>query len=542
MKDGSATGGNPALRVQSEKSAISTSLAITSGYSSSSSVARSTLTTGSVMTTSTITQSTSTGTHMSSWSGVQTLSGTSTITTSVPRVTTSTQFSTGTSTITGRTPTVLTTGTSYTTVGAAGGVVQPVPLTTTSTITNFTPTVTSRSTGQTVMTTGWSTGTSLTSSSTGTTLTSGSSRVTDYVTNFTPTSGYSYQTTVSRSTSWTSTLTMVTSTVTQTYNPIDQLIEAKNSAVTLSPSMFVSNGSGNYKRAAGAFGAGSDMDVSNLNITQMMLADASGNLTPMPPTKVVNKGEVVVIKQSRTDPTQAVVFILPADAQTDGSLLNGSVFAEGNLGSAQKGGISGVNYGRKSIGTQIKDTANTGTYTDPFDKNPRANSTLMGIANNVWQFGTNPNETDKTLFKADNGLGLVSENINVNAKLNDFTNFSGGNINPVWGTDKILNIHAIIMGGSGNGGGLTVQGFTDVNSLTSTNLGSSSGQTPLVRFVGGLILQNYYGRINGITNAGWNSMNIYNQQLALSPPPWFPNDGRLAPLSYMEERVWADHR
>ena len=543
LENGTAPG-NPAMRVQSEKSATTASTWTVTTSSVSTGSTRVTLTTGSTFRATTITNRTSIGRSTIAASGSYTLYSTQTNWTTTPRTTVSTSFSTGTSTttITGRTPTTLTTGTSYTTVGGAGGNIQAIPLTTVSTITNFTTqsTVTSRSVGQSVLTTGSGSTSNTTRISTGMAPNTGSSISTIFTTQYTPTSTLSYLTTRSWSTTSVTNTQTITSSAVQTYNPIDQLIEAKNSAVTLSPSMFTNNGTNNYRRPAGASGSGSDMDVSKLNVTQMLVADGSGNLTPMGASRVVNKGEVVIIKQSRTDPQQAIVYILPADPAEDGSLLNGAVYAEGNIGTDSVGGVAGVNYGRKSIGTQIRDATGTNSA-NLFDKQPSAPSKVLGIANNVWQFGTARNETNKDNFKADNGLGLVSENLNINASPNDFTSFAGGNINPNYASDRLLNIHAVIMGGSSVQGGLTVKGFQDVNSITPGNLGANPNQTPLVRFVGGLILQNYYARINGITGAGWNSMNIYNQQLALSPPPWFPNNGLLIPLSYIEERIWADH-
>ena len=71
-----------------------------------------------------------------------------------------------------------------------------------------------------------------------------------------------------------------------------------------------------------------------------------------------------------TDPSKALVFLVPADANSDGDLLNGAVYSQGNIGNPNGGvnqrGLAGVNMGRKTIGTQIASAAATNS-TDPFD-------------------------------------------------------------------------------------------------------------------------------------------------------------------------------
>jgi len=332
----------------------------------------------------------------------------------------------------------------------------------------------------------------------------------------------------------------ITGPVTVTYKPIDQVIEARNSAVTLSPSMFSSTNL--YRRPAGAVGDGSDMDVKYLGDIATF-KDASGNTITGPLT--VNKGQVVVIKQSRLDPKVAVVFVSDATAADDGSLLNGAVLAEGHIGDASsspgKGGLAGVNMGRKTIGTQIASPTSTNNA-DPFGPQLQKPDTTLGISNNLFQFGTGRYEANTDNLKAENGLGLVGSDVRVNAEAKDFTNFLDGHAPAYNGSETMLNIHAVILAGSSLNGGLTVNGFVDLNSITPASMGTTGlRQTPLIRFVGGLIVNNFYSRINGTPGqeAGWNSKNLYNQQLALKPPPYFPNNGLLLPLSYVEERIWG---
>lgn len=532
-----------------------------------------------------------------------TLSGTTTLTTT--RTTTNTTIRYGTATTTNYTtqtsssPVVVTTG--YTTLGVAAAGVYPLTSTSYSLsyVTLSNTGITSSSTGQTVGTT-LNSGTTRVSSSTGTTVgttirttvqtnssstgttvgttlntvttTRSSSTGTTVNTTFnTVTTTRSFSTGTTRGTSYGTTILYGTSIVpssttlgtvlstgeiTETFKPIDQVIEAKNTSVTLNPTMFAANGTSNYQLPAGAVTNASavvpspaEMDVTKLaGITQMLIASGT-NLTPLTSASAIGTDNVVVIKQSRTDPKTVVVFVIPATRNSEGALLNGAVYTEGDLGIrgsetpavAGQGGLAGVNYGRKTIGGQIQSSDTTTVDpTDLFQQLPHKASASLGVVNSLWQFGTKRNETDSSKLKAENGLGLVAEDIRITASPNDFTNFNDAH-SPLYDSDSMLNIHAVILAGSSSGeGGLTVNGFKDRNALTPGNLGSTTGQTPLVRFVGGLIVKNYYSRVNGFTGAGWNSKNIYNQQLALKPPPYFPNNGLLIPLSYVEERIWAD--
>lgn len=609
LEDGTAIG-NPAMRVQSKQAqtAVSTSsvtLTTTSvipGGTSSSSTGQNIGTTlgtttlsgtatgttvGTTVRTTTL-SGTVTSTQTNTTYNTTTLSGTRTQTTTRTTYNTTTRFGSSTQTTTRYTTqstvnsAVVTYG--YTTLGQAAAGVYPLTstsyTTTYNTITNTGTTVLSSSTGQTVGTT-YNTGTTVVSSSTGTTVgttvrtttirnssSTGTTVNTTYNTTTTTRSsstgttvGTTYRTTTLYGTtvvpaSTTTGTSVSTGVFTETFKPIDQVIEARNSAVTLNSTMFSANGISNYQLPAGAatnsntaVTSPAAMDVSKLGgITQMLIASGS-SLVPLTAATTVGTDNVVVIKQSRTDPKTAVVFIIPATKNSEGNLLNGAVYTEGNLGSpgsqtpavAGSGGLAGVNYGRKTIGGQIRSSdTNLTNSTDKFAQQPEKSSATLGIVNSLWQFGTKRNETDSSKLKADNGLGLVAEDIQITASPNDYTNFNDAH-SPLYNSDTMLNVHAVILAGSSSGaGGLTVNGFKDRNALTPGNLGSSTGQTPLVRFVGGLIVRNYYSRVNGFTGAGWNSKNVYNQQLALKPPPYFPNNGLLIPLSYVEERIWAD--
>jgi hypothetical protein len=373
---------------------------------------------------------------------------------------------------------------------------------------------------------------------------------------------------ISTSTSWSpwttqfSTFNTVTSSLTGTasWKPVDQVIETKNAGITLSPAAFSSNHT-RFQSPAGARGGGANMEslyISNtvggataghLRYTQFIVKD--GNNAPSTLTgaasQVIPVDKVVVIKQSRTDPQTAVVMLMDrgnGNRSEGDPVLNGAVFTEGNVG-----GLAGINLERKTIAGQVKQEG-TSNSADPLDPQPNRDSVTLSIRNNIWQYGTNPslaNENDLTAAKpggADHGLGLVAEVINVNTRPGDFATYSDGALTS---SSQVLSIYATMLAGGrkdsfGNMlGGFTVgvnNPLTSLNSITSSAMGGSNN-TPMLRTVGGLIVANYYARLNLINQAGWNSQAVYDQQLALKPPPWFPNDGGLNPLTYVEERLWG---
>lgn len=541
--------GNPALRTQGQprqREVVSTQTV------TSTSTVTSVVTTGSTTGTSVGTTSsritTGSTTFVTSGPSVSTITTGSTL---IPRTTVRplTTVTTTTRTTSTRSTTFNTT-TSTTTVGGAGGIVQTATITVpVSFWVTFTTTgVSTQTTGSTTLTTGTSTRW-LTSRSTTTTTRTTTRPLTTWVTTF-----GTVTTTLPLTTRVTSVSTGVftnVNTSTETFRPIDQVIEARNLPVNLNASMFSSLTPGqlnNYRTPAGATGTGSNMDVSKLTGITELLLSSGGTLSPISATSVPS-GNVVVIKQSRANPQQAVVFIFPADANDEGALLNGAVLAEGHLGDPGNpaggqggvGGVAGVNYGRKTIGGQIQSPSATNDAS-PFGRQPAAPSVTVGVENNLWQYGTKINEENAELLKAEHGLGLVAEEIRINATPGPFENFWDPNKGVNYATHQLLNIHAVLLGGSNSTGGLTIRGFQDVNQITPGNMGAPANQTPYIRFVGGLILRNYYARINGFTGAGWNSMNVYNQQLALKPPPYFPNNGLLLPLSYVEERIWSEQQ
>jgi hypothetical protein len=557
LEAGTATG-NPAIRAQAKTAITSTSFQTNTSTVTGTSTILSTATNlsttvGTGLTT--ITSSTSTGTSISlrirNLSGTSTTISTITSTTTRPLTTVSTIRNTTTTTrVTTTGTTIVTTGSTTTVIGGAGAGRQTIYLTSTSyqvtTVTGTTvnTTITTSTTGTT---TGLSTRvtTIRNSSSTGRTTTTFTNTLysTNRITSTTTGTIINTVTSVSTSLTYTTFVSTSVATLLETWRPMDQLIEAKNVDVNLSPTMFANNAD-YLRRPAGAHGAGADMDTSKLSgITQLL----NENGTPLAAT-TVGQGNVVVIKQSRINPKEAVVFIIPATPNEEGALLNGAVYAEGSIGdpgnpaSGVRGsdGLAGVNFGRRTIGGHIKTTGATPTG-ELWGPDPGKDSTPVGIVNNLWQYGTKKNETNTDYLKAEHGLGVVAEDIRINARPDDFLSFWNAQT-PDYNNDKMLNIHAVMLGGSQAAGGLTINGFTDINAITPTSLGSTPTQTPLIRFVGGLILRNYYARVNAVTQAGWNSKNLYNQQLALKPPPFFPNNGLLIPLSYVEERIWAEQR
>lgn len=556
LEAGTATG-NPAIRVQAKTSQTSTVAGTTiTGTSISTGTTTSTtrITTGSTtFSTSrwvTITTGTSTGTSLSTRTLYSTSTGTSI------SVSTRTLFSTSTRTVTGTslsssivTRITLTTG--YTTIGGAGGVVQPLTSVstswTTSTRTTTSTSLSTISTGTSLSTTTRTTSQTISTGTSVSTATTTRPLTTRTRTTFLTTRPL---TSISTSTGFgttTITSTTVTGGETHSWYPIDQVIEAKNVGVNISPTMFRHNitaSSANYTRAAGAIGNGNDMDAASLAAIETMYQLNNGTLTPIASGLNVGTNNIVLIKQSRENPREAIVTVIPATPDQEGKLLNGAVLTEGNIGDPTTGGLAGVNMGRRTIGGQIdangSATENPGDATN-FGSRPNKDSTFVGIGNNVWQFGTRLVETDPHQLRADNGLGLVAEDVRINANPNDFSAWDGtSTIN--FGTSSLLNLHMVILAGSNTVGGLTVKGFQTLDDLTTGNMGAPMNQTPVIRFMGGLILRNYYPRINGVNGAGWNSKNIYNQQLALVPPPYFPNNGLLIPLSYVEERIWGEQR
>ncbi|MFN8607587.1 MAG: hypothetical protein U0931_08645 [Vulcanimicrobiota bacterium] len=349
-------------------------------------------------------------------------------------------------------------------------------------------------------------------------------------------------------------------TASASWKPIDQVIETKNVPMVLSPSAFSLNQS-RFTSPAGNTGSGANMQTytivnngtttNGLNgYTQFLVKDGAAAVATIAGSSSysIPTDKVVVIKQSRQDPQTAVVEVFSrggGSAAAGDPVLNGAVFTEGNVL-----GLAGVNVQRKTIGGQIQQTGTTNPA-DPLAPQPANPSSTLNIRNNIWQIGTNPkatiaNDTNKP-GGADHGLGLVAESINVNALPSHFSTYSGGDLTS---NNQILTIYATMLAGrkatdaSGNSyaaGGFTVGVNSPITSVSNINYGNmgNSNITPLIRTVGGLIVANYYGRINLINQAGWNSAATYDQQLANKPPPYFPKGGGLVPLTYVEERVWG---
>jgi len=383
-----------------------------------------------------------------------------------------------------------------------------------------------------------------------------------------PTSTASYYTTystpsISTSTSWSpwttqySTFNTQTSVVTASasWKPIDQVIETKNVPITLSPASFTAN-QWRFASPAGAQGSGANMDQYTITnngtattgytgFTQFLIKE--GNNAPVTLTSgstTIPVDKVVVLKQSRSDPQTAVVFLMDRGGglRSEGDpVLNGAVYHEGNIG-----GLAGVNVQRQTIAGQINEPGGA-TPGDPLDQQPGAPSATLNIRNNLWQYGTNPKNSDANIMNkpvgAESGLGLVAEWINVNTRPGDFSTYASGLLSS---NNQVLTIYATMLAGRKNADSTYSGGFTvgvngpqsSINGITYGNMGNSNN-TPMMRTVGGLIVANWFARLNLINRAGWNSQAAFDQQLANSPPPWFPKDGSLNPLTYVEERVWA---
>ena len=555
LEAGTATG-NPGIRVQASKNKVGT---VTTTATFPGGTTTTSTSVGETVTSYPSTQvvSSSTGTTTITNSGPKILYGTTTNYTPTSSVGTTYLKSTQTNTYTTpkTTLTSTSTGTSLLTLGGAGAGTQTITLystfiTTTGsgTSTNKTTYTTStqyNTTPYTITNSGsFSTGVTTTTHYTPLVL-NGTATITTSVTG---TSTIYAPATITNPPSTSTGLTTVT------FKPMDQLVEVQNTAITLKTNMFQTS-TNELRDPIGAHTGSSNpqrMDVSKVaGITELLMVGSGGAVTPMTGDTTVGTGTVVVIKQSRTDPSKALVFLLPADANQDGDLLNGAVYSEGNIGQpdasgSNQRGLAGINMGRKTIGTQIETVGATNS-TDPFDKHFGEQSKTLGIVNNLFQYGTKLRESDPDKLKADNGLGLVGEDIRITADPDQFNSFwdptTLPNYNSSGSNNKFLNIHAVLLAGSQIQGGLTVNGFQDINQITPSSIGAGgTKRTPLVRFVGGLIVQNYFGRINGTPGqeAGWTSKNVYNQQLALNPPPYFPNNGLLIPLSYIEERIWSE--
>ncbi len=347
--------------------------------------------------------------------------------------------------------------------------------------------------------------------------------------------------------------TLSSVTASASWKPQDQVIETKNSAITLSPASFVASQS-RFLNSAGAQGTGNQMEkssVSNsvsgatneiLGYTQFIIKDGSAAAATLTTgATTISQDRVVLIKQSRTDPRTAIVEVFSrgsGSAASGDPVLNGAVFTEGNIG-----GMAGINIQRKTIAGQIEQTGTTNS-SDPLGPQPARPSATLNVGNNLWQYGTNPRDTDPNVARkpagADHGLGLVAEWINVNARPGNFSGYDSGLLTS---NSQVLTIYATMLAGRKSGtssiGGFTV-GVTAPqtvrNNINYSTMGNSNTR-PMIRTVGGQIVANYYARLSLANSAGWSSSAFYDQQLALKPPPFFPNDGGLNPLTYVEERV-----
>jgi hypothetical protein len=381
----------------------------------------------------------------------------------------------------------------------------------------------------------------------------------------------------SKATTWTTVTQSSPVTQYETWHAMDQAIITNGAASqsVVIPATLDMTGAA-YRTPAGASGSftfdnsktGNLLDLATGTRKPMTVLDQNG--VPIANSgQTVGPNEMAVLKQSRTDPSQVYLFIVPKKIATsgpdNGKPINGGTgntgvfYADGNIN-----GLGGVNVGKKTIAAQ----------------NNALGSKEISIADNVLTLGTAAKAQPNIHT---NGLGLIAENVNIVARNDKFDANQ---------TSDPLLIYAIIMAGKNTSdGGMRVKradspaenflnnsnlpndlkalGYNgndhvmsaaewllyqanlnngvndyntnfDMNYLTGkykTGAGIGSN-TPLFKMYGGLlekVPRIIY--ITGLNTAGWQSSFSYDQLLANDPPPGWPTQGKPEVISYQEERL-----
>jgi hypothetical protein len=362
--------------------------------------------------------------------------------------------------------------------------------------------------------------------------------------------------------------------VTRKYKPIDRAIEVANIAVTIPAAATYADGGGlQWSRSAGNRDDGSggsvpeSIKMSSMTVTQMVSVNPStGVKSVITGSLVVPTGNIAVMKQARDNPFVMEVSVLPAPS-TSTPIVNGAVYAENDIFN-----LNGVNARRQTIASNPVGKIVTAAATTN-----AVNAGHIGIADNILQYGTTKG-TKPT--NADAGLGIVSNYVNLVGRQGNATNrFNGNQLNPANTAFSGISIYAVMMAGysiplgsdasrplaTDSGGGFYANGGKLINGAygpqaawkqnasNSPGVGSDGNEddavygngltaftdAPPVAFFGGLIegQQKVRGSSAVGGKVGWGDAFTYDQALANKPPPYFPTNGLVIPLSYVEERL-----
>jgi hypothetical protein len=342
----------------------------------------------------------------------------------------------------------------------------------------------------------------------------------------------------------------------ETWHAVDRAIIPKNDGGGMNiPINKLDMVGSQFTRPAGSANNSFLFDDSHADFAKVHVVNSDGSVTTKTSGNIqVGEDQILVLKQSRTDPSEVYAFMVPKRKGADGSIkgdgTNGSVYVSGNIN-----GVGGVNLGKRTIAVQ----------------NNQLGSKEISIADNVLQFGTAPGEKPDTHV---NGLGMIANNINIVAQNDKFGTGA---------TDRLLIYGILLAGKSDTNGGLRLKRAIDArdengnflkNFFSETTGGISrrlllpsevqaynsrlntvndghinydmryllgdyknwQSSTPFFRLFGGLLERNpkiiYYH-----TPAGWQSSFAYDQELANNPPPFWPTQGKPEIVSYQEEKL-----
>jgi hypothetical protein len=310
-----------------------------------------------------------------------------------------------------------------------------------------------------------------------------------------------------------------TGTVISSYHPVDRVIQTKNAGLTITASASTPwGGLSNWSSPAGANTNGSPVTMPGMTVTGLSFY---GSLITGTNTFTAGTGEVVLLKQDRTNPNIVDITTANAAAQApaSGSLLGGAVFIEGNVNN-----LEGYNQYKQTIQTDL------------------AASQTIGIGDSIWQYGTVPGNSPAN---ANNGLGLVAYNFNLSAVPLTYEtgtqqglSKSGNSTQP-----NSMYLYAAVLA---NGGGLSYNNSymlgTPQNAFTQSpwsNQFNGPTKTPDLMFYGSLIEGTRQIRSESVNSniVGWNDQIHFDQALAVSPPPDFPSSGGFATVNYSEEHM-----
>ena len=355
---------------------------------------------------------------------------------------------------------------------------------------------------------------------------------------------------------------------TSSYRPVDRVVQVQGTVpLVITPATPTATQKYNdttmgplaWSRSAGArdtgSGAPNTITMAGMTCTQMLLIPPGGGpaSTIVAPLSV-GQGNVVLMKQSRTNPLVMEISVIPGPSTTT-PVVNGAVYFENDISN-----LNGVNAVRQTICCNPNGAKYNGTGAGTV-----ANAGHIGIADNILQFGTAKGQKPTN---ADSGLGIVSNYVNIVARqnANGAGKFNDQILDPASPAFTGMTIYAVMMAGystatGDSGGGFVANGdklvknndrtqgaqtaaFNNGNGKYGNGLTQyASGRAPTLAFFGGLIEAQTKSRGCGDLSGGapgsvgWGDNFVYDQSLANQPPPYFPKDGLMIPLSYIEERL-----